>query len=926
MTTATASADPQRVRRARAAGRNGIEAIEVSDDHRVLRVSFLGPAPPVRPSDVRIDGGTRITGLTVVRVRPCAQDDPDLEHELDVTVSRPGDASTYTLGLVDPDDSFDRRLCRLDFSFMAGCPSDLDCAPAPECPPPVLDEPEISYLAKDYASFRQLILDRLALIMPGWTERHVPDIGVTLVELLAYVGDYLSYYQDAVATEAYLGTARKRISVRRHVRLIDYPMHDGCNARTWVRVEVKQNVPIDPAEFFFVTGLDGDAGPGLTAGQLADRPASSYLVFEPIGRAPVTLAEPHNTIGFWTWGDQEACLPVGATRATLKDRWVGRKRDLALNLHPGDVLVFEEAEGHRQAVRLTRAETGVDDLLNQPVVEIEWAAADALTAALCLSTVGGPPDCEVITPTVAHGNVFLVDSGRSVAELIPGPPVTEVTPGCAGPGDPLDAVPVEQPADRRLSGCPVTRAVPFPPPSLVGAGQSARLQRIPDRVRRRMRRLLRQASNGQALNPDEVAEVRRVYGDRALAWAKFPVPRPRSRRPEPAAAQADALRLLLADPRLLAKKNRWLDDLGRRARAGLLLGPDQLAEIREAWGDAYAEGLDATGTAFAGPAAGAIDQDPHDAAAVVRLATDPDAVAWTVRRDLLDSGPDDRDVVAETDDDGAVHLRFGDGELGRAPAPGTAFRTAYRVGNGIEGNVGAGTIGHLVLRTGDPSVVRLVDNPFRARGGTDPQPLTEVRQMAPYAIRHGLRRAVTAADYATLAGQLPGIQRAVAGLRWNGSWYEAAVAIDPLGTEEPDDTLLEAVREGIFRYRRIGHDLVAVRARYVPLLLRLRICALPGYPRGAVEGALRTAFGGFFDPDRQTFAADIEVSRVVALAQAVPGVSEVDVLRLERFGEGDRGERVRGYLRLGPLEIARLDNDTDRPENGLLQFEIGGGR
>src|SRR3712207_7620689 len=70
-------------------------------------------------------------------------------------------------------------------------------------------------------------------------EDGIRDIGVTgvqtcalpiftLVELLAYTGDYLSYYQDAVATEAYLETARRRISVRRHVRLIDYPMHEGC--------------------------------------------------------------------------------------------------------------------------------------------------------------------------------------------------------------------------------------------------------------------------------------------------------------------------------------------------------------------------------------------------------------------------------------------------------------------------------------------------------------------------------------------------------------------------------------------------------------------------------------------------------------------------------------------------------------------------
>src|SRR5206468_1474717 len=71
---------------------------------------------------------------------------------------------------------------------------------------------------------------------PEWTERHAADIGITLVELVAYVADYLAYRQDAVATEAYLGTARKRVSVRRHARLVDYPMHDGCNARVWVQV------------------------------------------------------------------------------------------------------------------------------------------------------------------------------------------------------------------------------------------------------------------------------------------------------------------------------------------------------------------------------------------------------------------------------------------------------------------------------------------------------------------------------------------------------------------------------------------------------------------------------------------------------------------------------------------------------------------
>ena len=49
--------------------------------------------------------------------------------------------------------------------------------------------------------------------MPAWTERNPADLGIALVEMLAYVGDALSYQQDAIATEAYLGTARRRVSV-----------------------------------------------------------------------------------------------------------------------------------------------------------------------------------------------------------------------------------------------------------------------------------------------------------------------------------------------------------------------------------------------------------------------------------------------------------------------------------------------------------------------------------------------------------------------------------------------------------------------------------------------------------------------------------------------------------------------------------------
>ena len=137
----------------------------------------------------------------------------DLEEPANVLLVRTdsrGDFSLYTLRLVagatsdEPPAGFDPLLASVEFSFKVECPTDFDCLPACDCPPEAREAPAIDYLAKDFQSFRSLMLDRLSLLAPDWTERSTPDVGIALVELLAYVADELSYRQDAVATEAYL--------------------------------------------------------------------------------------------------------------------------------------------------------------------------------------------------------------------------------------------------------------------------------------------------------------------------------------------------------------------------------------------------------------------------------------------------------------------------------------------------------------------------------------------------------------------------------------------------------------------------------------------------------------------------------------------------------------------------------------------------
>jgi hypothetical protein len=398
---------------------NGIDYLEVSAAAQTqLQVHFLFDLPGapsanpqvLAPANIRIEGGTRITGIHAVSVSAAGK-------VLSVTVSAAGDFSTYTLRLLTTS-GYDPQLSAVDFSFKAGCPSDFDCRTTDVCPPEDQASPAIDYLAKDYASFRRLILDRMAVTMPAWRESSPADIGITLVELLAYAGDQLSYYQDAVGTEAYLGTARRRISVRRHARLLDYRLHEGVNARAWVHFEAgPSGAKIDP-QTALLTQANSPRGP-LVDTLIPEALVQGSLVFQTLAGA---LVHPElNRIRFYTWSDDQCCLPQGAVRATLIDEGAGPL------LSPGDAVLFEEVLGpatgaaadadpaHRHVVRLTEVSTGSDPLNNTGLVEIAWDAADALPFGLCLSAAidSGAGAHVVSDVSVARGNLILADHGQT---------------------------------------------------------------------------------------------------------------------------------------------------------------------------------------------------------------------------------------------------------------------------------------------------------------------------------------------------------------------------------------------------------------------------------------------------------------------------------------------------------------------------------
>ncbi|CAH1388065.1 putative baseplate assembly protein [Candidatus Nitrotoga sp. M5] len=896
---------------------NGLEYLEVHDSgipgdptrQLTLFLKFLREVPAsLDKNNFYIDGGERIKSVDIAWVAIAnalpASEPPSLvdglmplDKFMVIRTKIYGDFSLYTLRLLSgigsdtPPAGFDPRLSEIPFSFKVQCESDFDCASVTTCPTPPVTNPRLDYLAKDYASFRRLMLDRMSVLMPDWNSRNAADIGVTLVEILAYVGDQLSYQQDAVATEAYLATARKRISLRRHARLVDYRVHEGCNARVWVQLFANEdgvNIPRGTPLLTRVPNTPERIPP--SGDQLRDALTNGALVFETVEDTPLYLN--HERISFYSWGERECCLPKGSTRATLNGHYP--------NLKAGDVLVFAEELGprtghaadadraHRWAVRL--ADVRLDSDLsgglflpvpnNNPldVTEIRWVEQDALPFPLCLSTISDLDHGATYLGEVsaAYGNIVLADHGRTLTGEDLGA-VSDSQLILTSKNDVLNCKrpPLQAVAPRfrpRLAERPLTHALPLTAALLFSFTATAAIVTA-----------LQTRSFTPALHD---------------------------------ALQAQGVLLQAGTVKVQGGDGMWsLSDGISAYRLRLDSGQVQVSPLAEA-----ATLITAV--------------EPQRARPAITLSSTfqgtPDT--WLPLPDLLASNAEASKFVVESEHDGSALLRFGDDYHGKRPDVSTTFNASYRIGNGVAGNIGLESIAHIV--SNDARLLR-ASNPLPAQGGSDPEKAEDIRRDAPEAFRTQ-ERAVTPADYAEVTERHPSVQRAAATFRWTGSWYTVFLTVDRKGGGEVDAVYEQTIREHVERYRMAGYDLEVNGPTYIPLLLDMKVCVKPDYFRADVRVALMRVFSrgwltdgtpALFHPDNFSFGQAVYLSTLYEAAQSVQGVDSVVINTFQRLrAPPDPKPMDDGVLTVGRLEIARLDNDPNFPERGVLKLSIGGGK
>lgn len=304
---------------------------------------------------------------------------------LHVTVAA-GDAQRFTLrfdGVLHGSD-------RVAVSLLDDAPFDpKEGAGAGE---PDAEHTLVDYLSKDFRSFKRLMLDSIAHKARGLVEQHEADAAIALIDVLAFAADSLSYYQDAVATEAYLETARRRVSVRRHARLLGYTLSEGCTPRVWLQVE--------PRVVFELT-RDFKARTAL----------EPKRVFQPL--AAVWLDPAIHTMSLQAGGGDEATLRKGATSAMLVRGGTAPSPALV----NGSVLIFDEGrdratglllpQRHRQAVRLNSdpVDRAHPSDAGMRLTHVTWYDDDALTFDVNART------------GLVRGNIVPADYGDTLDEF-----------------------------------------------------------------------------------------------------------------------------------------------------------------------------------------------------------------------------------------------------------------------------------------------------------------------------------------------------------------------------------------------------------------------------------------------------------------------------------------------------------------------------
>jgi hypothetical protein len=772
----------------------------------------------------------------------------------------------------------------------------------------------LAYRVGDFETFRRALLAHLpgeVELMP-WRPVAGTDLGLQVLDWLAYVADILTFYNERIANEDYLGTAQLQTSVQHLVGLLGYRPRPAIGATATLAVEASKAAPLMvpaglaigskatprvPAQTFetntattfdppttvlaavpddLTTPPASHAPPDGSPAGLADAPGHDQL----IARGGVLVqGAPSVTVGDelllmskeWAAADDPAVLVTVTGTAPEKDPY-GRKNTRVL-LSGADSLASASAADYT-LVRATRTAhlatlpSGATVISAAQLVLDSPARYLAAGQALLVAMPGA-------TSAIVH-----LDSYSEEVWYLNGTTDPPTTPPDTNPMSSLVAVlSVTAAAGANLAGFQSGRASVTVSSGWVAVGTllatpAATLPGVPS--------VLTLAT--APLAPAGIACAALLEDADGIGAAINATPQAGTTRLSLTAADD------LPENPLFKTPVRVLWDLITVSRGATVRG-ETLGT-----GDATLAGQDfalaKTPVTYLADEPG-LSGDGYSSTIAITV----DGRYWSEVPSLY--GHTAHETIFETyeDDDGKTHVRFGGNGAGRRLPSGAQVVATYRTGSGAAVPA-PGSLTQIL--TAVPNL-KSVHNPVAPVGGADPEPANAMRNLAPRSVLT-FGRAISGDDYAVVAAAAPGVSRAAAVWEWDAAEQRPMVRV----YVGDDSGALDSAKKALAGQTDPNHPYAVVAAVACPVVLtvslRIDVTFVADDVRTAVSDTLiggadsgpGSPASALFAPGVLDLGETLYRSRIEEVICAVPGILAAHTLQMSWVRNGQ------SYISSGP--------------------------
>jgi predicted phage baseplate assembly protein len=287
---------------------------------------------------------------------------------------------------------------------------------------------------------------------------------------------------------------------------------------------------------------------------------------------------------------------------------------------------------------------------------------------------------------------------------------------------------------------------------------------------------------------------------------------------------------------------------------------------------------------------------------------------WWLRPDFDASRRSDRHFLLNAP---TGTIAFGDGEKGRVPPKDARIFASYDATLAEGGNLAKDTVREIAPTDLNELRDRIetITNPLPATGGTAAETLTQTTARALKLLTKP-QRAVTLADYETLALETPGVRLARVAARANldpsfpciratGVITVIILPYLPSDRPMPSPGLRRLVAAYLNRRRIVGTRVIVAAPVYVEVSVRAKVQSYPGKNINQVQQQIMQSLNQFFHPlfggsdgKGWVFGRDVYRSEVLQVIDETPGSDRVLSLELLVDGKPQCGNICLGSLGL----------------------------